>query len=195
MMRVGITGGIGSGKSLVCRALQSFGVPVFYADSEVKQMYDSDEEVRRLLVAAFGEEAYAGGKVNARRLAQLAFADSGRLAALNAIAHPALARRYAAWAERQEAAYTVIEAALLFEADIQRLLDKVATVSAPEALRVARVAQRDGCPPSEALRRMAHQLTDGQRSALADITIVNDNATPLLPQILRLHEALSAAAL
>ncbi|MDR3296785.1 MAG: dephospho-CoA kinase, partial [Prevotellaceae bacterium] len=118
MMRVGITGGIGSGKTLVCRALQALGLPVFFADSEAKQLYHDNDELRQQLLKAFGSAIYSSsGELQARRLAQLVFGDANALATLNALVHPAVAQRFERWAVRQTSPYVVQEAALLFESN------------------------------------------------------------------------------
>jgi dephospho-CoA kinase len=184
MMRVGITGGIGSGKTTICKALENLNIPVFYADVEVKKMYEDDAGVQASIVEAFGEAMYSHGKLNKNMLAQKVFGDAAALAALNAIAHPAVERRFAEWMKRQHAPCIAQEAALIFESNTHRLFDKVVTVNAPEELRIQRVVLRDGCTRDEVLRRMKHQLSDAERTSLADFCIVNDDATPLLPQIL-----------
>ncbi|MDR0415207.1 MAG: dephospho-CoA kinase [Prevotellaceae bacterium] len=188
MMRIGVTGGMGSGKTTVCRTLEAIGVPVFYADDEVKKMYESDAEVRAQLIETFGEAVYNGGALNRKRLAEMVFGNDAALAALNAIAHPAVEKRFAAWSAQQSAPCVAQEAALMFESGAHRQLDKIVTVNAPEELRIRRVTQRDGCTRSEALRRMARQLSDAERAARADFCIVNDDATPLLPQILEISK-------
>ncbi|MDR0566649.1 MAG: dephospho-CoA kinase [Prevotellaceae bacterium] len=193
MMRIGVTGGIGSGKTTICRALENLGIPVFYADKEVKNMYEDDAEVQAMLARTFGEAVYRNGKPDRQLLAQKAFGSPAALAALNAIAHPAVAKRFDTWAAQQRAPCVAQEAALIFESGAHRQLDKVITVSAPQALRIQRVMLRDGCTRSEVLRRMEHQLSDAARAERADFCIVNDDATPLLPQILEILSILSRA--
>lgn len=188
MMRVGLTGGMGSGKTTIGKALENLNIPVFYADKEVKDMYEDNAEVQALLVKAFGEAIYSHGKLNRQQLAQKVFGDAAALAALNAIAHPAVAQRFDRWAERQPAPCVVQEAALIFESNAHLHLDKVITVNAPKELRVQRVVLRDGCTRNEALSRMKRQLSDEERTAQADFCIVNDDVTPLLPQILNVLE-------
>lgn len=191
MIRIGITGGIGSGKTTVCRVLEHLGIPVFYADLEVKNMYEDDAEVQAQLVQAFGEAIYCNGKPDRKRLAQQAFGSAAALAALNAIAHPAVAKRFDRWAEQQRAPCVAQEAALIFESGAHLLLNKVVTVAAPKELRIQRVMQRDGCTRSEVLHRMSYQLSDAERNSKADFCIVNDDKTPLLPQILEILEILN----
>lgn len=187
-MRIGVTGGMGSGKTTVCKVLEVMNIPVFYADTEVKKMYEDDDEVKMLIVRAFGENMYSNGELNKKFLAEKVFGNAAALAALNAIAHPAVEKRFAAWVERQRAPCVALEAALMFESNVNRLLNKIVTVNAPEELRIRRVIQRDGCTRSEALRRMKCQLSDAERTARADFCIVNDDEVPLLPQILELKK-------
>jgi dephospho-CoA kinase len=191
MKRVGVTGGIGSGKSHVCKAFECLGIPVFYADSEVKKMYDDTPEVHAQLIAAFGKEVYDKEILNRQLLAQKVFGNSQALATLNQIAHPAVGKRFLAWCEQQKnAPYVLHEAALLFESNAHRLVDKVIAVTAPTGLRIQRVLRRDRCTRTEVEQRMAHQLSDKERTLRADYTITCDDATPLLPQILKIHEEL-----
>ena len=192
MKRVGITGGIGSGKSHICRVFEQLGIPVFYTDSEAKKMYDDTPEVQAQLIETFGREIYSKGLLNRPLLAQIVFSNPQSLSKLNAIAHPAVGRRFLAWAERQGSVpYVLKEAALMFESEGYKLVNKVITVNAPAELRVQRVMLRNGCSRQEVEQRMAHQLSDEDRTARADFTIDCDDATPLLPQILKIHEELS----
>ncbi|MDR1417198.1 MAG: dephospho-CoA kinase [Prevotellaceae bacterium] len=188
MTRIGVTGGMGSGKTTICWTLESMNIPVFYADEEVKKMYEDNGEVKAMVVEAFGEDIYSSGRLNKKLLAEKVFGNAAALATLNAIAHPAAAKRVAAWVEQQHAPCVVQEAALMFESSAYRQLDKIVTVNAPEELRIQRVMQRDGCARHEALRRMARQLSDAERTARADFCIVNDDVTPLLPQILEFRK-------
>jgi len=191
MMRVGVTGGIGSGKSHVCRVFEHLGIPVFYADHEVKKMYDDTPEVHAQLIKAFGEDIYNGSVLNRALLAQKVFGNSQALARLNAIAHPAVGQRFLAWAAQQKnVPYVLHEAALMFESSAYKLVDKVITVNAPAELRIQRVVQRDSCSRQEVEQRMAHQLSDEERTARADYTIICNDTTPLLPQVLAIHEQL-----
>jgi dephospho-CoA kinase len=191
MLRIGITGGIGSGKSYICKAFEHLGIPVFYADDEVKKMYDDTPEVHAQLIAAFGENIYSNENLNKKQLAQKVFSDSSALQTLNAIAHPAVEKRFTAWCARQKnAPYVIQEAALMFESNAHRQMDKVITVTSPVEVRLERVTGRDGCTREEVRQRMAHQLSDEERNPRADFVIVNDNVAPLLPQIIKIHEAL-----
>jgi dephospho-CoA kinase len=190
MMRIAVTGGIGSGKTTICKALESLNIPVFYADEEVKKMYEDDAGVRASTVEAFGEAVYSNRKLNKKLLAQKVFGDAAALATLNAIVHPAVEKRFAEWVERQCAPCVAQEAALIFESNAHRLFDKILTVNAPEELRIQRAMLRDGSTRGEVLRRMKRQLSDAERTSLADFCIVNDDATPLLPQILEVCRSL-----
>lgn len=194
MLRVGITGGIGSGKSHICKAFERLGIPVFYADDEVKKMYDDTPEVHAQLIAAFGENIYSNGALNKPLLAQKVFSNSNALQKLNAIAHPAVEKRFTKWCAKQKnVPYVLQEAALMFESNAHKLMDKIITVSSPVEVRLARVAERDRSTREEILQRMAHQLSDDERSSRADFVVVSDGVAPLLPQIIKIHEALLAS--
>ncbi len=195
MIRVGITGGIGSGKSHICKVFECLGIPVFYADDEVKKMYDDTPSVHAQLIQEFGKEIYDGEILNRKQLAQKVFGNREALAKLNAIAHPAVSKRFLEWSERQEnAPYVLHEAALMFESSAHKLMDKIITVTSPIDIRLQRVMHRDRCTREEVLQRMAHQLSDEERNTRADFVIVSNNATPLLPQVLKIHEQILAIA-
>ncbi len=155
-------------------------------------MYDDTPEVHAQLIAAFGENIYSNGALNKKLLAQKAFGDSSALQKLNAIAHPAAEKRFMEWCTRQKnVPYVLHEAALMFESNAHRLMDKVIAVTSPMEVRLARVIGRDGgCTQEEVLQRMAHQLSDDERNSYADFVIVSNNVAPLLPQIIKIHEAL-----
>ena len=184
---VGITGGIGSGKSLICKVFKVLGIPVFDADNEAKRLMATDAKLVAAIRSAFGDEAYqADGTVNRSYLASQVFADTKRLAALNALVHPAAIQAGEAWARSQTSPYSVKEAALLFESGSFRLNDYTVLVTAPEAVRIARVVQRDGITSEQVQSRMRRQWSDEEKMRLADFTIVNDGKQAILPQVLEL---------
>lgn len=189
-MKVGITGGIGSGKSLACKVLLTMGIPVFVADEEVKKIYDEDTEVKHQLINAFGSNIYKNNLLDRKALAAIAFNNPEMLAKLNAIAHPAVANRFNSWIERQHAPYVVEEAALMFESKANLRMDCIISVSAPENIRIQRVMQRNHCSEEEVRRRMRYQMNEKERNGLSDFVIVNDNESPLLPQLLEVHSIL-----
>lgn len=161
MMKVGITGGIGSGKSTVCRLFARLGVAVYDSDAGAKRLMTEDAELRRRITDRFGAEAYADGTLNRTYLAGRVFSEAQALADLNAIVHPAVRADFAAWAEQQEGDYVILESALLFDAGFDACVDRTVAVLAPEALRIERTCRRDrahtrGGPPP-------HRRPDGRR--------------------------------
>jgi len=186
-VKVGVTGGIGSGKSVVCRIFQTLGIPVFDADSEAKRLMASDAGLIAAIRSEFGDEAYhADGTVNRSYLAGQVFNDGRRLEKLNALVHPVTIRAGEEWAQRQTTPYSIKEAALLFESGSFKLNDYTILVTAPEAIRIERVVQRDGATPEQVRARMQRQWPDNEKARLADFTIVNDGKQSLIPQVLEL---------
>ncbi len=188
MFRVGLTGGIGSGKSTVARILEVLGVPVFHADEEGKRSLSEDEAVKRRVIEVFGASMYAGGDPDRVALAAIVFTNAEALAKLNAIVHPAVRERFRAWAEEQRAPYVVMEAAILTESGGHRAMDHLVVVSAPEDARIQRVIMRDGTSEEHVRARMHNQASEEERSALADTVILNDGSQLVIPQVLALHE-------
>lgn len=181
MIRVGITGGIGSGKSTVCRLFAAKGIPVYDSDSEAKRLMAA--ELRGAIEARFGRDIYREGELDRGRLAAIVFADSQALADLNAIVHPAVMRDFAAWAERQTADYVVLESAILYEAGLENAVDRVVAVLAPVELRVERACRRDGADPEAVRRRIAAQMDDDTLCRRADFTLVNILEADLAPAV------------
>ena len=174
MIRVGVTGGIGSGKSTVCRLFAERGVPVYDSDSEAKRLMGEDPSLRAALVEAFGDETFRDGVLNRRYLAATVFGDRHALARLEALVHPCVKRDFERWAaERTAEPYVVLECAILYESGMDAAVDRVVAVVAPEELRLVRVNARDGASAAEIRRRMAAQLSDDVLSARADYTTVS----------------------
>lgn len=191
--KVGITGGIGSGKTTVCKIFEALGIPVYYADERAKWLMAHDEALKAAIIEAFSSQAYTGdGSLNRAYLAEVVFGDEQQLQRLNALVHPAVGRDAEAWHERQSAApYTLKEAALLFESGSFRQLDKVITVYAPRELRLQRVMRRDGATREQVEARMARQLPEEEKVRRADYVIYNDGRAPLVRQVWEIHRALS----
>lgn len=187
--QIGITGGIGSGKSTVCRLFETLGVPVYYADDRAKRLMQEDETLRAAIAERFGEAVYAAdGSLRRAKLAALVFGDAEALADLNALVHPAVFRDAADWsAAHRGHPYVMREAALLYESGSWRLVDEVVVVWAPEDLRVRRVMARDGVTEAEVRARMDRQWPDEEKRRRADHVITNDGSTPLIPQVWALH--------
>jgi dephospho-CoA kinase len=189
MFQVGLTGGIGSGKTLVCGVLEKLGVAVYYADEQARRLMDEDQELKGRIVDFFGEEAYIDGALNRPFLAGRIFGDDQLLYMLNHLVHPVVRRDYTGWLERQkEVPYVVEEAAILFESGAARWLDLKVLVYAPELLRISRVMRRDGMDEMQVRERMKHQMDEEEKRALADMVIINDETEMLLPRIIEVHQ-------
>ena len=189
MRLIAISGGIGSGKSVVAHLLQVIGYQVYDCDSRAKSLMTKSEEVRRQLIEAFGNETYlADGTLNRQHLSAVAFADEQTLNRLNAIVHPATARDMRLWADKRAAEgdqAAFVETALLRTAGIDRMVDDVWHVTAPEEVRIRRVMARSGLTALQVRDRMAAQNAE-ERIAEGEQVIVNDDVTAILPQVLRL---------
>lgn len=190
MYKVGITGGIGSGKSTVCDMLAERGVAVYIADSEAKRLMSSDETLRRDIVGLFGGEAYLDGTLNREFLASRVFCDREALQRLNGVVHPAVMRDFAAWAEAQAGDYVVLESAILFEAGLDDRVDATVAVMSPVELRLERAMRRDGAIREKIEERMRHQLTDDERLERAKYAIVNISLDDLEEDVEQLHRRL-----
>ncbi len=191
MIRVGVTGGIGSGKSLVCSVLEACGVPVYYADSEARRLMNADSSLREAIKDLLGENAYRDGELDRQMVGERVFGDSGLLEKLNALVHPVVGDDFHTWCTRWEGVpYVVEEAAILFESGAIRHLDMSVLVYAPSQLRIKRVMERDGASRREVEQRMQMQMDEEEKLKLADRVIFNDGKNLLLPQIVDLHEDL-----
>lgn len=188
-LKIGVTGGIGSGKSMICRIFKVLGIPVYDADKEAKDIMVKDEKVIAAIKNAFGEHSYAGdGELNRSFLAETVFNNPEKLEQLNTIVHPAVIQAGADWAEAQSTGYSIKEAALLFESGSYTTLDYTILVTAPEEVRVERVMQRDGVSKEQVLARMDKQWSDEEKRKLADFVIVNDGSVSLIRHVMTLHE-------
>ncbi len=195
MLKLGITGGIGSGKSTVCEIFKSLGIPIYSADDRAKALMTEDEELIRSVKALFGDEAYLpDGSLNRSYIASIVFNNAQKLELLNALVHPAVFRDFARWSAEQSSPYVIKEAALLFESGSFRDLDYVATVSAPQKLRVERSMKRDKASAEAIKARMKKQWSEKQRLEAADFVLKNDGEHPLIPQVLELHQKMRFAA-
>jgi dephospho-CoA kinase len=192
MIKLGLTGGIGSGKSTVAKVFESLGVSVFYADNEAKKFL-YHEEVKAKLQALYGSRILDERReVNKPVLASIVFTDEKELAKLNALIHPLLEMEFLKWAEsKKDEQYIVKEAAILFEAGFDKSVDKVLSVSAPVDQRIERVIKRDSVNRQQVLDRISKQWTDEQREAKSDFVINNADNQMILEQILQIHKELS----
>jgi dephospho-CoA kinase len=193
-LRVGITGGIGSGKSTVCRIFESLGIPVYNADYWAKWLLSHDHVLKKSVIHIFGEEAYASnGDYDTQYVSRAVFSDPEKLSALNAVAHPAVEVHSRAWHSdkiKEGYPYTLKEAALLVESGGYKQIDFLIVVTAPEPLRIKRVIERDHTTEAQVRSRMQFQLPEMQKVMLADGIIVNDGQHSLVQQVWRLHHIL-----
>ena len=188
---IGLTGGIGAGKSLVAVIFNSLGVPVFNADLEAREILNSSSEVRKQIIGAFGESAYVGLEANRPFLAGMIFKDEALREKLNAIVHPAVADAFDLWVSKNSSnPYVLKEAAITFETGLYKSLDGVILVTAPKEVRIGRVMKRDGVTENQVLDRMAAQWSDEEKLKLADYRIDNDEKTLIIPQVLRIHDTI-----
>lgn len=190
MLKIGLTGGIGSGKSTVASVFEVLGIPVYYADTSAKRLMNEDLKVKKAIEEAFGEDSYSKGLLNRKFLARIVFTDPGKLRQLNAIVHPATLADASLWMDEQLSPYAIKEAALIFESGFDSSLDYIIGVSAPQSLRISRTINRDNIMQDEVLARMEMQMPEPKKMSLCHFVIMNDEDTPLIPQVLKLHEQL-----
>ncbi len=192
MVRVGLTGGIGSGKTTVARVFKALGVPVYSTDRRAQELMAVDEHIVTRLTALLGNDTYRNGLPNRPYIASMIFGNSELVAQVNGIVHPRVAMDWELWARKQAAAkYVIMECAILYESGFDRLVDKVIAVTAPIEQRIERATSRDGSDPEDIRRRMLHQMSDEERAARADFVINNSDEAEILPQIIELHRSLT----
>jgi len=193
MLKVGITGNIGGGKTTVSKIFEVLGVPVFYADDAAKKVMVEDPILIDALKQAFGTESYFDdGTLNRKHIASIVFNDEAQLAKLNAISHPAVFRAFDNWVAQQQAPYVIKEAALLFESTSYKMCDYSVMVTAPLELRITRVMQRDGFTREEVESRNAKQFSEEKKIRLANYVVRNDDTELVIPQVLALHKLISS---
>lgn len=183
MKKIGITGGIGSGKTVVGRILEAMHYPVYYSDERAKELVDSDPTIRAELIKLVGTEVYLGDKLNRPFLAEKIFKDDAIRLKVNAIIHPQVRKAFAEWAKKQTSELVFNEAAILFETGAYKLMDANILVSAPEEIKIKRVMLRDKIAKEVVIERMLNQWTDEQKIPMADFVIMNDDVQPLLKQV------------
>ncbi len=190
MLKIGLTGGIGSGKTTVAKVFEVLGIPVYYADEAAKRLMNEDEVLQQKIISAFGEAAYTDGILNRQHLSSLVFNNKEKLELLNSLVHPATIADAAVWFSKQKSPYIIKEAALLFESGTAAGLDFVIGVSAPETIRMKRVMDRDGVTAAEVKKRMQNQMEESIKIRLCDFVIHNNEQEMVTPQVLKLHEQL-----
>lgn len=190
-LKIGITGGIGSGKSTVCQIFKILGIPVFEADAVAKNLLNSNAGIRKGLIEMFGREIYgSNNRVNRKMLANLIFNDNLLLEKVNQLVHPEVRNEFTNWIKGRNSEYVIHEAAILFESGFFNMMDYNLLISAPEEMRIERVIKRENITPEMVRERMARQWTDEEKRKLATLEIVNNHKTLIIPQILEIDKNL-----
>jgi dephospho-CoA kinase len=193
LLKIGITGGIGSGKSTVCTIFQILGIPVFNADIEARKLYD-EPQVKEAIMLAFGDNMYPQGVFDKKAMANIVFQSADKLKQLNELLHPLVQIQFDTWLQQQESPYTIKEAALLIEAGSYQQLDELILVTCPMNKRIERVMKRDRVSEDEVLARINKQLSEEDKRTLCQYEIINDDRQLLIPQVLQLHHQLMRVA-
>jgi|SRR6185312_3788301 len=192
MLRIGLTGGIGSGKTTVARIFNVLGIPVYSSDDAAKRLMNEDEELKKKIIASFGKESYENGQLNRKYIAEVAFKDRKKIELLNSFVHPVTIQDAGAWMEKQNAPYAIKEAALIFESGSNKFLDFVIGVKSPLPLRIERTIKRNNVTVEEVEARMKLQMNEDEKINRCDFIIINDEKQMLIPQVLSLHQKLMA---
>lgn len=195
MLKIGITGGIGSGKTTVAKVFELLNVPVYYADEASKRLYHTNKDLIAALKKHFGEDVYTNEQLNRSKLAEIVFNNPGQLELLNRLVHPPTIRDAEEWMLKQTAPYIIKEAALLFESGSVAALDYVIGVKAPAVVRLKRVMDRDGVSREQVLNRMSNQMDEEIKMRLCDFIIDNSEQQLVIPQVIELHEKLMKESL
>ncbi|HNB80836.1 MAG TPA: dephospho-CoA kinase [Chitinophagaceae bacterium] len=190
MLKIGITGGMGSGKSLICRIFQHLGVPVYYADTEARRLYDDDKELKSEMISIFGEDIFPDGHFSAEKMKEQLKDNPSLFDTLNQLVHPRVIEHSRKWTSQQKAPYILKEAALLLESGSWSDLDDLILVECPEPIRIQRVAARDGLSREEIQIRMNRQWSEEEKKAYCRYSIRNSGQELIIPQVLNLHQLL-----
>jgi dephospho-CoA kinase len=193
MLHIGLTGGIGSGKTTVAKVFETLGIPVYYADNRAKHLMNTNKELKSSIIKQFGNEAYREDELDRKYLASIVFNNKEKLALLNALIHPITIRDAEEWMKQQTSAYVIKEAALLFESGAAEKLDYVIGVYAPQYIRVKRVMERDHIPVEEIMKRITRQIDEEMKMKLCDFVITNNDQQLVIPQVVELHKKFLAA--
>ena len=189
MYKIGLTGGIGSGKTYVSEIFGRLGIPVFNSDIEGKKCMQKNDGVREQIINLFGKEIYNNDKLDTGKLANIVFNNNELLERLNAIIHPAVVEKFNIWVSEQHSDIVIKESAILFESSTNKELDKIICVYAPKEVRIQRIIERDGLTEEEVISRMKNQISQDEKKKLSDFLILNNGKTLLLPQILDILNA------
>ncbi len=182
-VRIAITGGIGSGKSTVCVAVRAMGYPIYDSDKEARRIMEEKHDIIAAMVEVFGPETYVNGHLNRRSVAEKVFSSPDKLQKLNSIVHPAVIADFSDWASRQNSRLVFVETAILFESGLDKAVDNIIAIIAPDELRIKRVVKRDGCTAEEAKKRIDAQMKQEKLAESADYVITADEVRPVLPQL------------
>jgi dephospho-CoA kinase len=191
MKKIGLTGGIGVGKTFVASIFQKMGIAVFSADIYAKRCMQESKELKDAIVQYFGADVYKNGELQKQKLAEIVFSDSGKLNVLNKLVHPFVQIEFEKWCKNQTSSFVLKEAAILFESDSHKNLDAIIYVGAPLQMRIERVMQRDKCSEKAVLKRITNQMPEEEKEQLSDFVIVNDSKEKLLPQIISISKKLT----
>ncbi|MCF6367163.1 MAG: dephospho-CoA kinase [Bacteroidales bacterium] len=192
MKIIGLTGGIGSGKSIVCKVFEKLGIPVYNSDIEAKKLMNSTPEIKNKLISKFGKEVYLQNKLNRKFLANIIFNDEKKLKFINSLVHPIVKNHFNKWVSLQNSSYVINENAILFESNMYKNVDIIITVTAPEKIRIKRVKQRDNTNFEEVKARIKNQISDKARIKKSNFIIRNDDKELILPQILNIHKKITS---
>ncbi len=173
MLKVGVTGGIGSGKSTFCSLFKELGIPVYNSDNKAKTLMMTNPELRASIIDLFGPDSYVDGELNRAFIAKKVFACKESLERLNSMVHPCVKKDFEQWCQKQDAPYVILECAILFEAKFNDCVDRTICILSPKQLRVERVTSRDGLTVEQVEDRMSNQFSDEQSHALSDMSVVN----------------------
>ena len=194
MLRIGLTGGIGSGKSTVAKIFEVLGIPVYYADAANRRLVNEDPQIIKNIIQNFGDKSYVDGKLNRPYIASIVFNNPEKLALLNAISHPATIEDANKWMQQQSSPYVIKEAALIFESGSAENLDLVIGVYAPAPLRIKRTMDRDKITQEEVKKRMERQINEELKMKLCDHVVINDEQQLVIPQVMALHQKFITSA-
>jgi dephospho-CoA kinase len=186
--RLGVTGGIGSGKTTVCRIFRVLGVPVFVADAAAREVMNNDPGIRDSINSIAGKDLYSGGELDRMELARLIFNRPEMLKSVNAAVHPVVLQIFSKWADESDAPYVIMEAAVLFESKADTYVDRVVSISAPVEERIARVMGRNELSREQVIERIKNQLEDDEREEQSYYVINNADNEMIIPEILKIHE-------
>jgi dephospho-CoA kinase len=187
VIKLGVTGGIGSGKTSVCKVFGILGIPVFSADEEAKKVMEADTDIILKLNTIAGQDLYSTGTLDRAELARLIFNNPSMLERVNSVVHPVVFSRFNEWVKKQSAPYVIMEAAILFESGYRKMVDRIVTVTAPVEERIARVISRNSITKEEVLKRIENQTSDSEKVKQSDYVIDNSENAMIIPTILNIH--------